>query len=156
MQVGLMQLYFLATAANMLAGLVLANAYLARGVPAVSKVGDVFAARGARLTLGAITAAAGLLTLLFPLQHLAVFGDFLPALAGMAGGSGLLASAITESRAATAGASKTTKGSAAPVVRAHGPVERAAKLAATYQMPLGIATLAAGLVHFLIPGTLFF
>ena len=40
----------------------------------------------------------------------------------------------------------------APVVKADGIVDRAPKLGATYRVPLGLASVATGLLHFLLPG----
>ena len=149
-----MQLYFLITLGNVLTGTILASDYLARRAPALARIaelfGELFGERRSRVTLGALTAAAGFLGLIFPAAGWAFFGDLIPALVGIAAGGTLLATSSDRGEEETG--SRTTKDDSAPVVKADGIVDRATKLGATYRVPLGLASVATGLLHFLLPG----
>ena len=149
-----MQLYFLITLGNVLTGTILASDYLARRAPALARFSELFGDRRARYTLGALTAAAGFLGLIFPAAGWAVFGDLIPALVGVAAGGTLLATAGDRGEEETI-SSRTTKDDSAPVVKADGIVDRATKLGATYRVPLGLAAVASGLLHFLLPAFAF-
>ena len=145
-----MQLYFLITLGNVLTGTILASDYLARRAPALARIAELFGERRGRVTLGALTAAAGFLGLIFPAAGWAFFGDLIPALVGIAAGGTLLATSSDRGEEETG--SRTTKDDSAPVVKADGIVDRATKLGATYRVPLGLASVATGLLHFLLPG----
>lgn len=157
-----MQFYFLSIATNLLAGVALAGDYLAQRFPGLQPLLTGLAGRTARLTLGGITAAVGVLKLLVYADDLqiVVAGDLVPALAGMALGGALLAISLrpTEEGGGEHDAGMeppghtTQEGSSRVVVAADGPVEKTAQLALGYRVPLGLVGVAAGLLHFLFPG----
>lgn len=145
-----MQLYFLITLGNVLTGTILASEYLAGRVPALGRIAELFGERRARSTLGALTVAAGFLGLIFPAAGWAVFGDLIPSLVGVAAGGTLLATARNQGEEESVG-SRTTRDDSAPIVKADGIVDRAAKLGSAYRVPLGLVAVASGLLHFLLP-----
>lgn len=147
-----MQFYFLSIVTNLLAGLTLAGDYLATRFPGLQLLLPGLNRRTARLTIGGITAAVGILKLLVyanPLQ-IVVVGDLLPALAGIVLGGSLVVTALrpTEEEAAEPDAAEGSD----PVVPADGPVEKTAHLALGYRVPVGLAGIAVALLHFLFPG----
>lgn len=156
-----MQFYFLSIATNLLAGFALAGDYLAQRFPGLQPLLAGLAGRTARLTLGAITAAVGVLKLLVYADHLqiAVAGDLVPALVGMALGGALVVTSLRpaeegEGDAGIEGSAHAAEEGSPRVVAADGPVEKTAQLALGYRVPLGLVGIAAALLHFLFPGAL--
>lgn len=156
-----MQFYFLSIATNLLAGFALAGDYLAQRFPGLQPLLAGLAGRTARLTLGAVTAAVGVLKLLVYADDLqiVVAGDLVPALAGMALGGALVVTSLRPAEESggdhEAGMERpvhTTQEGSSRVVAADGPVEKTAQLALGYRVPLGLAGIAAALLHFLFPG----
>lgn len=150
-----MQFYFLSVATNLLAGMALAGDYLAPRFPGLQPLLQGLAGRTGRLTLGSITAAVGVLKLLVlapgaPIQP-AVAGDLIPALAGLAAGGALVATALRPAQ--TEESAPEEEEGVPQVAAADGPVEKTAQLALTYRMPLGLVGVAAAVLHFLFPGS---
>ena len=121
--------------------------------------------RTTRLTIGTITALVGFLNLFVyatPLQ-IVFLGDLLPALAGIVLGSSLavaaLRSANDEDAEPEAGLERpqhTTEEDSSRVVTPDGSVEKTAKLALGYRVPVGLAGIGVALLHFLFPGAVLF
>ena len=81
-----MQFYFLSIVINLLAGVILAGDYLAQRLPWMRSLLPEISSRSSGVAIGAVTAGVGVLKLFVladPLQ-VAVVGDLLPALAGIA------------------------------------------------------------------------
>jgi hypothetical protein len=134
----MLQFYFLSIVANILAGLALAAEQLAPRFPGLAPFRDLLSRRFTRAALGVLAAVVGFLKLLIrsSAADVPVAGDLIPALAGMAMGASLLLHVARE------------KTDLPPMSR----LERAAQ---SYRTPLGIAGIAAGILHFLLPGALF-
>ena len=156
-----MQFYFLSIVTNLLAGVTLAGDYLAARFPGLQLLLPGLDRRTARLTIGSITTAVGILKLLVyanPLQ-IVVVGDLLPAVAGIVLGGSLVVTALRPAEEAEAepGAGMerpdhTSKEGSDRVVAAEGPVEKTAHLALGYRVPVGLAGMAVAVLHFLFPG----
>ena len=130
------QFYLLSVVSCVLTGLVLSGDYLGARVPALATFRAWLESRGAALTLGLATAMIGFLKLFIraPGDSVAVVGDLLPAIAGMAIGATLFFEALLRKPATP-----------------ERPVERYAKAVLTYRIPLGLVGVAVALLHFLFP-----
>jgi hypothetical protein len=130
------QFYLLSVVSCVLTGLVLSGDYLGARVPALATFRAWLESRGAALTLGLATAIIGFLKLFIraPGDSVAVVGDLLPAIAGMAIGATLFFEALLRKPATP-----------------ERPVERYAKAVLTYRIPLGLVGVAVALLHFLFP-----
>jgi hypothetical protein len=133
----MMQLYFLSILANILAGLTLMSEYLAEKYKAFLPFNELLSRKNVKTTIGISAFVVGFLKILLPVQTVVV-GDLLPALAGMAMGAGLILGIIRE----RANVSAET-------------VNNLEKTVMTYRVPLGIAGLVIGALHFLLPRALF-
>jgi len=131
------QFYLLSVVSCVLTGLVLSGDYLGTRVPALATFRAWLESRSAALTLGLATAVIGFIKLFLraPSDSVAVVGDLLPAIAGMAVGATLFFEALLRKPATP-----------------ERPVERYAKAVLTYRIPLGLAGVAVALLHFLFPG----
>jgi hypothetical protein len=131
------QFYLLSVVSCVLTGFVLSGDYLGARVPALATFRAWLESRGAALTLGLTTAVIGFIKLFLraPGDTVAVVGDLLPVIAGMAVGATLFFEALLRKPATP-----------------ERPVERYAKAVLTYRIPLGIAGVAVALLHFLFPG----
>ena len=155
-----MQFYFLSIVINLLAGVILAGDYLAQRLPWMRSLLPEISSRSSGVTIGGITAGVGVLKLFVlanPLQ-IAVVGDLLPALAGIALGGVLISVALSAEEDDSAGgperpAHTTTKDGSSHVVVADGAADKAVRLAAGYRTPAGLAGIAVSLLHFLFPGS---
>ena len=156
-----MQFYFLSIVTNLLAGVALAGDYLAAHFPGLQLLLPGLNRRTARLTIGSITAAVGILKLLVYANSLqiVVVGDLLPALAGIVLGGSLVVTALrpteedgVEPEVGMERPVHTTKEGSSRVVPADGPVEKTAHLALGCRVPVGLAGIAVALLHFLFPG----
>ena len=149
-----MQFYFLSIVTNLLAGVTLAGDYLATRFPGLQSLLPGLNQRTARLTIGSITTAVGILKLLVyanPLQ-IVVVGDLLPAVAGIVLGGSLVVTALRpteEDGVEPEAAGEEESDHVAPV---EGPVEKTAHLALGYRVPVGLAGMAVAVLHFLFPG----
>lgn len=123
----MLQFYFLSIFFNLMAGFVLVNSQKhIIELPALDQ--KVF-----RIVLGVITAVTGIIKLFVVVNSKAVFfGDFLPAVAGMAAGLALFIQEDNEN--------------IAPWLR---------RVFVTNKFIVGIACLAIALLHFVFPGALF-
>jgi hypothetical protein len=130
------QFYLLSVVSCVLTGLVLSGDYLGTRLPALATFRAWLENRGAALALGLATAAIGFLKLFIraPGDSVAVAGDLLPAIAGLAVGAALFFEALLRKPATP-----------------ERPVERYAKAMLTYRIPLGLAGVAVALLHFLFP-----
>lgn len=133
----MMQFYFLSIFANMLAGLTLTSDYFAERYKAFLPFRDLFAKKNVKTAIGISAFVVGFLKILLPVQTVVV-GDLLPALAGLAMGTGLILGLLRER----------TKVSAETV-------DSLEKTVMTYRVPLGIAGLVISALHFLLPRALF-
>ena len=154
-----MQFYFLSIVVNLLAGVILAGDYLATRLPWMKSLLPEISSRSSGVTIGAITAGVGVLKL-FVLagtqqQQIAVVGDLLPALAGIALGGVLIAVALNAKEGDAAGGAErpvhTTREGSSHVVVADGAAEKAVRLAAGCRTPAGLAGIAVAALHFLFP-----
>jgi hypothetical protein len=132
----MMQFYFLSVFANILAGLTLTSDYFAERFKAFLPFKELFSKKNVKTTIGIAAFVVGFFKLLLPVQT-AVVGDFLPALAGLAMGTGLILGIIKER--GTVSAEK---------------VDNLEKTVANYRVPLGIAGLVISVLHFLVPTAL--
>jgi hypothetical protein len=137
----MLQFYFLSVLANVVAGFTLTSDYLADKFKAFLPFRDLLAKGNVRTTVGIFAFVVGFLKLLIrpaPPADVLVVGDLLPALAGLAMGTALLLSMVKERGSVSA--------------EKVGDLE---KTVMTYRIPLGLAGLVIGALHFLIPGALF-
>ena len=133
----MLQFYFLSVSANILAGLTLTSDYLAEKFKAFLPFKELFSKKNVKTTIGIVAFVVGFLKLLLPVDKVIV-GDFLPALAGLAMGAGLILGIIKER--GTVSAEK---------------VDSLEKAVTNYRVPLGIGGLVIAVLHFLIPSALF-
>ena len=133
----MLQFYFLSIFANILAGLTLTSDYLAEKFKAFLPFKELFSKKNVKTTIGIVAFVVGFLKLLLPVDKVIV-GDFLPALAGLAMGAGLILGIIKER--GTVSAEK---------------VDSLEKAVTNYRVPLGIGGLVIAVLHFLIPSALF-
>lgn len=135
----MVQFYLLSVLTNLLAGTTLARDYLVEKMPILKSFQDLLGSRGVRATLGFVAAIVGLLKLIVqPVGgSVAVLGDILPALMGMALGGALLVDFFQERVSVPAET-----------------MDKVQKAVRSYQVPLGIAGIGISLLHFLIPGAL--
>jgi hypothetical protein len=136
----MLQFYFLSIFVNILAGLTLTADYLGKRFKAFLPFKELFGKSNVKTTVGISAFVVGFLKLLIRSTptDVPVVGDFLPAVAGLVMGAGLVLGIIKER-----GAEPTDK---------VGGLEKAVM---TYRVPLGIAGLVISALHFLLPGALF-
>ena len=136
----MLQFYFLSIFANILAGLTLTADYFAEKFKAFLPFRELFSKNNVKTTIGIFAFVVGFLKLLIRSNptDVPVVGDFLPALAGLAMGAGLILGIIKERTAVS------------PET-----VDNLEKTVMTYRVPLGIAGLVISALHFLVPGALF-
>jgi len=130
------QFYLLSVVTTVLSGLVLSGDYLGARLPALATFRAWSESRGAAMTLGLATAIIGFIKFFVraPGDSVAVVGDLLPALAGLAVGLTLFFEAMLRKPAAS-----------------EGKVEKVAKAVLTYRVPVGLVGVAIAVVHFLFP-----
>jgi hypothetical protein len=133
----MLQFYFLSIFANILAGLTLTSDYLADKFKAFLPYRDLLVKPNIKATIGIFAFVVGFLKLLIPVDKV-IIGDFLPAVAGLAMGAGLVLGIIKER--GTVSAEK---------------VDNLEKAVTNYRVPLGIAGLVISVLHFLLPSALF-
>jgi hypothetical protein len=127
-----MQLYLLSVVLNLVGGLALVSRAGGERLAALRKaLGPV----GINVTLGAGALAVGVakLALRSPVETVAFAGDLLPGLAGIGVGAAILMDLY---------AARQSESESLVKLR---------NAAANYRMPVGIAALAAGALHFLFP-----
>ncbi|MFP4484843.1 MAG: hypothetical protein ACOCYG_05965 [Spirochaetota bacterium] len=118
--------------------LILGGAALAWGTPDANArlVRQILARRWTRIGIGAVAAVTGIIKLFVraPGDTVPVAGDLLPALVGIAVAVALGAELWAHQKGATP------------------ETEKVRALSAYYKLPLGILSMATGLVHFFVPG----
>jgi hypothetical protein len=131
------QFFFLSVCLNVIAGLTLAGDYLGEKIKFLASFKNIRASRAAQTAVAVAAAAVGLIKLivLSPGEHVPVVGDLLPALTGILLGGIMLVEAY---RPHVEGRSE--------------QLEKLSKTILTYRVPVGIAGVVIGLVHFLFPG----
>jgi hypothetical protein len=134
------QLYLLSVVANIVAGLTLSADYLGERMPFLAGWTKLRESRSAAVTIGLVTAIVGVLKLIVrsPGERVPVVGDLLPALGGIALGLILLGESFR-------------KGASTPETG----VDKVTSVVLTYRVPVGIAGIIVGVLHFLLPGVLF-
>ncbi len=130
------QFYLLLVVSCILTGLVLSGDYLGARVPAFATFRAWLENRSAAMTLGLATAVIGFIKLFVraPGDTVAVVGDLLPAITGLAVGATLFFEALLRKPSTP-----------------ERKVERYAKAVLTYRIPLGLVGVAVALLHFLFP-----
>ena len=136
----MLQFYFLSVLTNLLAGVALTSEFLSKKFSAFTPFQDLFGKKGVKGSIGGLALVIGFLKLLIRSQpsDVPVAGDLLPALVGMGMGAALLFDMIKD--------------------RSETPLESVKsleKVVLAYRVPLGIAGLVIGFLHFLLPGALF-
>lgn len=134
------QLYLLSVVANIVAGLALSADYLGERLKFLAGWTRVRESRSLAVTIGVLTAVVGVLKLIVrsPGETVVVAGDLLPALGGIALGLILLGESFRK------GAAPGETG-----------VDKVTSVVLTYRVPVGIAGIVLGLLHFLLPAALF-
>jgi len=136
----MLQFYFLSIFANFLAGLTLTSDYVAERIKGFLPFKELFSKTNVKTTIGIFAFVVGFLKLLIRSNptDVPVIGDFLPALAGLAMGAGLILGMIKDRTAVS-----------------QEKVNSLEKTVMTYRVPLGIAGMVISALHFLVPGALF-
>ena len=133
------QVYSLSVVMNFLAGLALCGDMVATWIPSLAPLAKLREGRLRRLLIGAGASLVGLVKLFVrsPGENVAVAGDLLPSLAGIALGLMLVSDALQEEEN-----------------RDRKSLARIAMVAREYRVPLGIAGVLVALLHLLLPGVL--
>ena len=162
-----MHVYLLSVLTTIAAGATLAAGYLVERFPVLEPLKRFAASSRAAGALGAIAAAVGFVKLFARAPNQTVIvGDFLPAVAGMLLGGMLLIDRYRDQRRLRGGAAQPIAaddgdddGDPIPVTPAAGsPPDGILKIGdalTPYRTPLGLAGMAAGVIHFLLAGVLF-
>jgi len=135
----MVQLYFLSIVFNGLAGFLFVFADLGEDDSAQNAGKFSFIGSGFRLVIGILAAVIGILKLLSPMEGMPILGDLLPALAGLGAGFILIFGFYRER---------------SPHVDSDEQINRFGEIALHYKKAVGIALLAAALLHFLFPTAL--
>ena len=140
------QFYLLAVVSTVVAGLALSSDYLGKKSEFFASFRFLRRNRSIQITAGLITAVIGVLKLIFrsPGERVAVVGDLLPALVGIILGVILIGEAFRQHPAEGPEQEKVGKS-----------VEKVTEAIMPYRVPVGIAGVVVGLVHFLFPTVLF-
>lgn len=140
------QFYLLSVVSTIIAGLALSSDYLKTKSEFFGSFRFLQKNRSIQIIAGLITAAIGVLKLIFrsPGEEVIIVGDLLPAVAGIILGVILIGEAFRQHPKESAKQEKVGKS-----------VEKVTKRIATYRIPVGIAGAVIGLAHFLFPSVLF-
>jgi hypothetical protein len=140
------QFYLLSVVSTVIAGLALSSDYLKTKSEFFGSFRFLQKNRSIQIVAGLITAAIGVLKLIFPSpgEDVIVVGDLLPAAAGIILGVVFIGEAFRQYPKQGEASEKVGKS-----------VEKVTKRIATYRIPVGIAGAVIGVVHFLFPGILF-
>jgi hypothetical protein len=140
------QFYLLSVVSTIVAGLALSSDYLKTKSEFFGSFRFLQKNRSVQIIAGLITAAIGVLKLIFssPGEDVVVVGDLLPAAAGIILGVILIGEAFRQHPKAEEGQAKVGKS-----------VEKVTSRIAPYRIPVGIAGAVIGLAHFLFPRILF-
>jgi hypothetical protein len=131
------QFYLLSVLSNMIAGLTLAGDYLGEKMPFLASFKNLRANRPAQVIIAIVTVVVGVIKLIIlsPGETIPVVGDILPALSGIILGGILL---VESFRTTVESQGESLKKISAAVL--------------TYRVPVGIAGVVIGILHFLFPG----
>ena len=135
----MVQLYFLSIVLNGLTGLLLIFGDAIEGDTSAKGIKTFLSSAGFRLVLGIAAAVTGILKFLSPVKTL-IFGDMLPALAGLAAGFILIFGFYRNSSAKSGD---------------EGNLDRVGDMFLHYKKIAGILLLAVAALHFLFPEALF-
>jgi len=133
------QLYFLSIVLNGFAGFLFLFGDLGGNDSDGSGKRFAFVGSGFRLIIGILALLTGILKLLYPMEVL-IFGDLLPALAGIIAGFMLIYGFYRERSSHVDDEEK---------------INRFGEIILHYKKAVGIVLLAAALLHFLLPRALF-
>lgn len=156
-------IYLLSVLTTIAAGATLAADYLVERLPVLEPLRRFAGSSRAAGTLGIIAAAVGFVKLFAraPGQTIIV-GDFLPAVAGMLLGAMLMIDRYRDRRRLGGGAAEPVtaddESDAIPAAPTDGSDDGIVKLGEAlkpYRTPLGLAGIAAGVIHFLLFSVLF-
>ena len=131
------QFYLLSVLTNCIAGFALASDFLGDKIAFLAPWKDIRSQKNVIILIGAATAIVGFVKLfvLSPNETVPLAGDLLPALVGLLLGGILLYEGLK--------------------ARIEGKAEKLEKVTTavlTYRVPIGIVGVAAGFLHFLLPG----
>ena len=135
----MIQLYFLSIVFNGLAGFLFVFGDLGGSDSAEDNKKVSFVGSGFRLIIGILALITGILKLLSPMEVL-IFGDLLPALAGITAGFMLIYGFYRERSSNVDSEEK---------------INRLGETVLHYKKAIGILLLASALLHFLLPRALF-
>ncbi len=131
------QFYLLSVLSNIIAGLTLAGDYLGEKIPFLASFKNLRANRPAGVIIALVTVVVGIIKLivLSPGESIPVVGDILPALSGIILGAILLVESFRST------------------VESKGEqLKKISTTVLTYRVPVGIAGVVIGILHFLFPG----
>ena len=137
------QFYFLSILANILAGTALCSGFLKSKFPGLAEVADRLSAQGVRAGIGAAAAIIGFFKLFIRSTptDIRVVGDLFPALLGIGMGAALVLEFMNQREGSD---------------ESNPTVGRAATTITRYRVPLGLAGILIGVLHFFIPGAVIF
>ena len=140
------QFYLLSVVSTIIAGLALSSDYLKTKSEFFGSFRFLQKNRSIQIIAGLITAAIGVLKLIFrsPGEEVIIVGDLLPAVAGIILGVILIGEAFRQHPKEGVKQEKVGKS-----------VEKVTQRIAPYRIPVGIAGAVIGLAHFLFPRILF-
>jgi hypothetical protein len=140
------QFYLLSVVSTIVAGLALSSDYLGTKSEFFGSFRFLRQNRTIQVATGLVTALGGVLQLIFrsPGERVIIAGDLLPAAAGIILGVILIGEAFRQFPKAEGGSEKVEKS-----------VEKVTQAVMPYRVPVGIAGVVVGLIHFIFPGVLF-
>jgi len=143
------QFYLLTVVSTVVAGLALSSDYLGTKSEFFGSFRFLRKNRSIQITAGLVTSVIGVLKLIFhsPGEQVVVAGDLLPAAVGIILGIILIGEAFRQHPKAEGGPER--------LVRVEKSVEKVTKAIMPYRVPVGIAGVVVGLLHFIFPGILF-
>lgn len=143
------QFYLLTVVTTIVAGLALSSDYLGTKSEFFGSFRFLRQNRSIQITTGLITAVVGVLKLIFrsPGEEVIIAGDLLPAVVGIILGLILMGEAFRQHPKA--------EGEPEKVEKVEKSVEKVTKAIMPYRVPVGIAGVVVGLLHFIFPGILF-
>ena len=151
----MIQFYVLSIVFNILGGLALCAELPARTGPAFEGLRAFLRDRTVRLVLGILAIVTGGLKFVTSMRgDIPVVGDFLPALAGIAVGGTLLVELYSVKAPNGQGEDKVA-GASAELPAALRTAPGLERFLIANKVPIGLAAMAAGLLHFLFPMVIF-
>ena len=134
------QIFLLSIVANIISGITLSSGYLGEKLSFFKVFKGLRENRVAEISLGLSTAVIGVLKFIIksPGENIIIAGDLLSSLAGIALGLVLLSEAFRSKEEEPGEA-----------------LEKASRVLFSYRVPVGIAGIIIGILHFFFPGVLF-